>query len=75
MESAKIQHWIPYTGLTVSLTLALIIGPRTAVYYTVVLGGSAAAALWLRRGMTMVREPDPPARRAAVYYACLLIHI
>jgi signal transduction histidine kinase len=73
MESAKIQHWIPYTGLTVSLTLALIIGPRTAVYYTVVLGGSAAAALWLRRGMTMVREPDPPARRAAVYYAVLLV--
>jgi signal transduction histidine kinase len=72
MESEKVQGWIPYAGLTVSLTLALIIGPRTAVFYTVVLAGSAAAAVWLRRGVQMVKEPDQPLLRAAVYYAVLL---
>ncbi|MEY9892284.1 signal transduction histidine kinase [Catenulispora sp. MAP5-51] len=72
MDSAKVQQWIPYVGLTVSLTLALSIGPRTAAYYAVVLGGSAAAALWLRRGMAMLEEQDPPVLRAVVYYAVLL---
>jgi signal transduction histidine kinase len=72
MESAKILRWVPYAGLTVSLTLALIIGPRTGVYYAVILGGSAVAAVWLRLGMALEEEPDPPALRAAVYYAVLL---
>jgi len=72
MESAKVQRWIPYTGLTVSLTLALIIGPRTAVYYAVVLGGSAVAALWLRWGMALLDEPEIPVLRATFYYTLLL---
>ncbi|WP_223297422.1 sensor histidine kinase [Catenulispora acidiphila] len=72
MESATVQRWIPYAGLAVSLTLALIIGPRTGVYYTVVLGGSAAAALWVRRGRALLDAPNPPVLRATVYYAVLL---
>ncbi|MEY9859830.1 signal transduction histidine kinase [Catenulispora sp. GAS73] len=72
MEAEKVQRWVPYAGLTISLVLALIIGPRTAVYYAVVLGGSAAAALWLRRGASLVRQPEPPVVRATVYYVVLL---
>ena len=72
METAKVQRWVPYAGLTISLVLALIIGPRTAVYYAVVLGGSAAAAVWLRRGASLVGEPEPPVVRATVYYVVLL---
>ena len=72
METAKALRWIPYAGLTVSVTLALIIGPRHAVYYAVVLGGSAATALWLYWGGSLVRDPEPPVRRAVVYYTVLL---
>lgn len=72
METAKALRWIPYAGLAVSLTLALIIGPRDAVYYSVVLGASAATALWLSWGGSLVQDPEPPLRRAVVYYAVLL---
>ena len=72
METAKALRWIPYAGLAISLPLALIIGPGTAVYYAVVLGASAVAALWLYRGDSLVQDPEPPAARAAVYYAVLL---
>ena len=72
VESAKVQRWIPYAGLAVSLTLALTIGPRTAVYFAVVLGGSAAAALWVYRGRALLEQPDPPVLRAVAYYAVLL---
>lgn len=72
METAKALRWIPYAGLAVSLTLALIIGPHDAVYYSVVLGASAATALWLSWGGSLVQDPEPPLRRAVVYYAVLL---
>ena len=72
MDEPNALRWIPYAGLTVSLTLALIIGPRSPVYYAVVLGGSAAVALWLPLGRALLNEPDPPVRRAVVYYAVLL---
>lgn len=72
MESAKIQRWIPYAGLCVSLPLALIIGPRTAVYYAVVLGCSAVAAGWLFMGRRLLEETEPPLLWAAVYYAVLV---
>ncbi|GAA1951488.1 sensor histidine kinase [Catenulispora subtropica] len=74
MESAKIQRGIPYAGLGVSLTLALVLGPRTAAYYAVVLGGSAAALLWLHWGPP-IRGLDAErvgAVRGTVYYAGLL---
>jgi signal transduction histidine kinase len=73
METAKALRWIPYAGLAVSLTLALIIGPGTTVYYAVVLGGSAATALWLYWGGSLVQDPEPPPRRGAAYYAVLLV--
>ncbi|MEY9926986.1 signal transduction histidine kinase [Catenulispora sp. GP43] len=72
MEEAKALRWIPYAGLAISLTLALIVGPRTPVHYAVVVGGSAAVALWLPRGMAMLEDPDPPVLRATVYYVVLL---
>lgn len=72
MESAKIERWIPYTGLVVSLVLALIIGPRTPFSYAVILGGSAAVAVWVRLGAPLVRARDASGPRGVIYYLVLL---
>lgn len=71
MESAKIQRGIPYAGLAVSLTLTLILGPRTAVFYAEVLGCCLAALLWLVWGGPIRDEERPSLPRAVLYYTVL----
>ncbi|WP_329181901.1 sensor histidine kinase [Streptomyces sp. NBC_01477] len=71
----QLQHYLPYIGLTVSLVLALALGPRTAAFAAVACGLSAVAALWLH----FVDLPYPaPARqrgRAILFFAGLLVLI
>lgn len=71
METAQIQRGIPYAGLAISLTLVLILGPRTAVFYAGVLGCSLAALLWVVWGASLREQERPPRARAVVYYTVL----
>jgi signal transduction histidine kinase len=62
---------IPYGGLALSVLLALIVGPRAGSYYAEVLGGSAAAVLWLAWGAPAGDDQNTPPVRGAIYYTGL----